>query len=284
MTITSEANKPTSAFLISARAAKRHPYVSAVLVLIAAIVLVDAPAHGRRLLLEVVYLIGVALSIALIDVVFAVREKSYAQLPVRNPLFELMVAAVLYLGAEAWLIQRFWVHRRITPLFGILGLILVFDIALAVFMLARRYSPPNLGIRFQGFAPVPLVMICTAICAAMVSPLTHYWRDVFREEGSIRNLIWDGLFAAALPEEFFRMVWQTRLGAWLQNGAFGWCLASVLWASLHAPLYRLQGGFYFVVEILPYGLLLGYLTHRSQSILPAVLLHCTKFLWMGQAG
>ena len=42
--------------------------------------------------------------------------------------------------------------------------------------------------------------------------------------------------SACLPEEFFRIAWQTRIGAWMKNPAVGWLIASIAWATLHGPV------------------------------------------------
>jgi membrane protease YdiL (CAAX protease family) len=87
---------------------------------------------------------------------------------------------------------------------------------------------------------------------------------------------------AALPEEFFRMIWQTRLGTLLKNLATGWLIASVVWSFLHVPnfsadapniLQPLRSAF----DMVPLGLFWGYATHRSQSILPSICFHGTNF-------
>ena len=88
---------------------------------------------------------------------------------------------------------------------------------------------------------------------------------------------------AALPEEFFRWVWQTRVAACFNNRAAAWLIASVLWATLHAPVeyaqsHSLAAVATYIMGIVPIGLLWGYLTMRTQSILPSVLLHCVN-LW-----
>jgi membrane protease YdiL (CAAX protease family) len=85
-----------------------------------------------------------------------------------------------------------------------------------------------------------------------------------------------------LPEEFFRFAWQTRIGAWMKNPAAGWLIASMAWAVLHGPVDYSQShstveAMLSVIDIVPLGLLWGYLSHRTGSFLPSVLLHGLNF-------
>jgi membrane protease YdiL (CAAX protease family) len=145
-----------------------------------------------------------------------------------------------------------------------------------------RYRPADLGIRFRGFAPVPLVVLCFGVLAVACSPSSITVKVSDLGVGTLWGLLSEGLVEAALPEEFFRFVWQTRAGAYLNNRASGWLIASVLWAVLHAPVeyngsHSLAGTLTYMLGIIPIGLLWGYLTIRTKSILPSVLLHGTNF-------
>lgn len=161
-------------------------------------------------------------------------------------------------------------------------------LALALYLLARGYSLKDLGIRFWGFAPVPLIMVACMGLVMLTTPLRNTWMEVYRGLGGGWGWIETGLFTAALPEEFFRMVWQTRAGKLLTNSAAGWLVASLLWAGLHwfilSPGHSHLQTLFWVLYIVPYGLILGYLTHRTKSILPSVLLHATKFCLVGKPG
>jgi hypothetical protein len=59
-------------------------------------------------------------------------------------------------------------------------------------------------------------------------------------------------------------------------------MASSIWAAFHLPVFWV-GSHSFVhaaigcVQILPLGLLWGYVSLRTRSFLPAALLHCTNF-------
>jgi membrane protease YdiL (CAAX protease family) len=159
----------------------------------------------------------------------------------------------------------------------------VFNIGLAlVQLLVFKYGLKDLGIRFVGLAPVPLVIVCFGTTAwAFHTGVT--WHNVVGETNGRAWLVpFVSFFAAALPEEFLRMFWQTRLGAVLNNSAIGWLAASVIWAFLHVPYFNADShncfrAFQIAFDMVPLGLFWGYFTHRSQSILPAICLHGTNF-------
>lgn len=88
---------------------------------------------------------------------------------------------------------------------------------------------------------------------------------------------------AGLPEEFVRMLIQTRYAAVVKNDASGWLAASILWSLLHIPRFYYDGhdledALLNSIFILPLGLLLGYMIHRTKCIVPAVIVHATN-LW-----
>jgi len=161
--------------------------------------------------------------------------------------------------------------------------VVVFNIGLALFeLLVMRYGLKDLGIRFWGLAPVPGVVLCFG-ATAFISHSGVTWHEVV---GEVNGRAWlvpiVSFLVAALPEEFLRMIWQTRLGAVLNSPATGWVAASVVWAFLHVPNFTADSGhclqwLRIAFELVPLGLLWGYATHRSQSILPAVCLHGTNF-------
>jgi membrane protease YdiL (CAAX protease family) len=104
------------------------------------------------------------------------------------------------------------------------------------------------------------------------------------EEMGIVSMILTGFLVAAIPEELTRVLMQTRIGKVFENYAAGWLIASTIWAFLHFPNFWAQNSQCLfpaiegVLTILPIGLLWGFMTHRTRSILPAVLVHGTN-LW-----
>jgi membrane protease YdiL (CAAX protease family) len=264
-------------------ARRRHPAIAVLLALLATTILAGAFARGRGLQV-VVYFSALALSVLTIDAVLLLWPVPAKSTPVRYPRAELLVSFLLFLAALAWLFSRFVDAYTIpSPILRLVAVSAVFNIPLALVLLILRYRPGDLGIRFRGFTPVPLVILCFGLLAAACSPASITVKEAFQEAGSIWGLLLIGFGEAAMPEEFFRFVWQTRAGAGFNNRAAGWLLASVLWAVLHVPKeygdsHSLAGTLAYAVDIIPIGLLWGYLTMRTGSILPSVLLHGTN-IW-----
>jgi len=266
---------------------RRHRGIALGLGVVAAVILVNAAVRqdiGRAVL----YLTVIALGVVAIDLVLARWPAATRVVPVRGAGAELIVLAASFLGGLAWLYGRFVRDYRPGPgplrlvwLFILIGC--VFNVLPALVLLARRYGLGDLGLRWTGMQAAPLVMAIFAIAATVWSPGTMTWRALLEESGgSIASFVGTALLAA-VPEEFFRVVWQTRLGAWLDRPAVGWFVASILWALLHAPKewdesHSLSITLMGVVNIVPLGLLWGYLSHRSRSMLPSVVLHATN-LW-----
>lgn len=260
----------------------RHPALAALLAALAIFVLATALQKGRELQ-AVAYLAAVVLSVLVIDSVLLWRPISEKPVPVRHPRIEFGIASFLFLVALGWLLNRFEGSYTIpSVILRLLAVGAVFNVLLALALLALRYGPGDLGIRFGGFAPVPPVILCFGVLAMTCAPAAITLKAAYLEAGSIWGLLL-GIGAAALPEEFFRFVWQTRAAACFDNRAAGWLLASVLWAVLHLPIeysqsHSLAETLTAAANIIPLGLVWGYLTMRTQSILPSVLLHGTN-LW-----
>jgi len=113
----------------------------------------------------------------------------------------------------------------------------------------------------------------------IVAPGRSHWRSFLDANGGI-GLVWTALIAAALSEEFTRTLLQTRLGVVFRNKGLGFVAATFIWASLHIPVNLFQNPTASVWRIvigswglMPIGLLWGYMTHRSKSLFPSVLMH-----------
>ena len=102
------------------------------------------------------------------------------------------------------------------------------------------------------------------------------------EEGIIGTLF-TGFIVAALSEEFWRFIAQTRLAVLFNNKALAWFVATIIWAFMHAPKwYGDSGNLYEAIagslRIIPIGLMWGYMTYKTKSILPSVIVHGSN-LW-----
>jgi len=121
------------------------------------------------------------------------------------------------------------------------------------------------------------VLLVTAATAYLAAPEDFTLGSLLASEGVVGALV-TGVITAGLSEEFVRMVLQTRLGAYLRNPAIGWFIATLIWAFLHSPKWYADGGDLYealmgAVRIVPLGLMWGYITHRTKSLLPATLVH-----------
>jgi membrane protease YdiL (CAAX protease family) len=271
--------------LHSVAAARRHPVVAGVTAGLIVAILVNAHRQadlGRATL----YLIVLAVSVRLVDVVLARWPRRERPVAVRGPGLELSVLAVCLGMGLLWLYSRFVRGYRPAP--GPLRLLwlavlvgCVFNALPAIFLLVRRYRPSDLGFKIAGLQAAPIIVAVFALSATLLSPAATTWRAILDESGGSTWAVVETALLAAVPEEFFRFIWQTRVGAWLQRPATGWLVASVAWSVLHGPknwdeTHSFAATVMGMINIIPLGLLWGYLTHRTRSMLPSVVLHATN--------
>lgn len=225
----------------------------------------------------------------ILDLFYAARPQAPEAFPVRRPKIELLTAGICLFISVIWLPyfstadgSSTLLAKRPRPPFPLIGMFFVRSIPLALFeLLVMKYKWTELGGRLRGFAPALAIVICFALLAALSQTIgIAFHGEVMRAHGSAVIPPVAG-FESALAEEFFRLIWQTRLGALLNNPACGWLIASLLWACLHTPQLHGHGGwlsaFDFALNIAPMGLLWGYATHRTRSILPSVVLHGVNY-------
>lgn len=260
---------------------RRHPWTVLVTLLSVAGVLHLAMRHGE-VPKALTYLGAMLLGGFVVDL-FAQWKGESGALPVRQPQREAVIVLSFTALGYLTLFLRFaildWqevpglVRLVILPMFGF-----VFPVFVALVLLKLKYAPRDLGFSIGASCLVALpILVLTAGAALCVAPAELTVGPVLAEEGWTGLLIM-GLLSAGLPEEFARMLLQTRLGAWLKNPAMGLFIATVLWAFMHAPKWIGDGGELYEgvmgsVRIIPLGLLWGYMTHRTKSILPAIFVH-----------
>jgi membrane protease YdiL (CAAX protease family) len=168
--------------------------------------------------------------------------------------------------------------------YRVIGALLVLNVPIILIdMLALRYRIGDLGFRFaeRGLWAVPLILACF-FGLAYISKSGFTLGNFIQEAGSPLGAITAAIFLAATPEEFFRMTWQTRFGEATGNRAAGWFLTAILWPLLHAPNFHAGGTHWSAtlitcLNMVPLGLLWGYVLHRSQSLFPTILLHCFNY-------
>jgi membrane protease YdiL (CAAX protease family) len=161
-----------------------------------------------------------------------------------------------------------------------------FPIVLAlIYLVLYRYKPRELGINLRyWYLPILIHILWGGVTLAVASPQSH-WHNYIQQNGFLWGVLFTGLITAALPEEFTRMLLQTRLGLAFRNKGLGFVAATFIWASLHIPIDHFQNPKATLARVLvgawaimPIGFLWGYVTHRTKSLLPAVLLHGSN-LW-----
>lgn len=207
------------------------------------------------------------------------------EFPIRQPVWhELpLIVGCTALGFVALLIRYsgYWHDLMGLARLGCFGIMLLFMFPLAlagVYLLVWRYRPRELGVRLQGWSVAPVVLGIFGGMTSVVARHGNMWSKLFHAWG-LWWMLWIGLVEAALSEEFTRMLLQTRLALAFRNRGLGFVAATVIWACLHMPRFRAEsfgawtGAFFGAVTIMPVGFLWGYLTYRTKSLLPAVLVH-----------
>lgn len=217
---------------------------------------------------------------------YALKYPSKDDFPVRKPKRETTYFFISVVGGFLFLFIRFcfdWDHMNQILKIATLPLLLcTFPIALAIVLLFMKYKPKELGIRLHGLIiALPIIAVCV-ITNRLVSPDSLTW-DAMTEHGGILGALFTGIITAGLAEEFFRLIGQTRLGSVMHNKGMGWFITTVIWALMHAPKWYGEGGditeaLLSSIRIIPIGLMWGYITHRTKSMLPAVLVHGTN-IW-----
>lgn len=265
---------------------RRHWVIAALLVITSATMAGQAFWFGK-LPQRLAYLAAIAFSAFVLDLLYLHHRPS--PLPVRRPGLELTIAAICLPIAFSWLYVHFsTVPTRspglVTVLFRLAGLLCVFNIPIALMdLLALRYRLGALGFCFavRGLWAVPLILLCF-FGLGHLSGAGLTLGEFIHEEGSLWRALPAAIFISPLPEEFFRMTWQTRLGAVTRNAASAWFLTAVFWAFLHAPDFHAGAATWTpaligCVNLVPLGLLWGYVLHRTRSLIPSLVLHSFNF-------
>jgi len=281
-------SRPWQVLKLHQRIVRSNPVVSICLGMICAVVLAQAWT-GHEFLHAVGYLGGIWLSALLTDAVTLRSPDTSKPFICRNPTRESIAAVVFTLIGFVPLVIRFsrwWPLHTGSERIGFSAVLLLFTypVGLAVLFLARyRYRPDELGVNSRYWYLAAVVNLVMGIITLAVAPSRSHW-GIFLHRAGWNGFLTEALLGAALPEEFTRMLLQTRLAFSLNNRAGGFLVATSIWACMHIPNFRAQsprgafGGILAAVTIIPLGLLWGYITHRTRSIVPSVLIHGTN-LW-----
>lgn len=260
--------------------------ITFILISFIAIIVFYTGYRHQEIAQAVVYLITCLLSILTIEFL-AIKWPFNEDLIVKKPLKETIIFYACLMAGFVFMFFRFsgvvdWEHLNGLAKLALFPLILgLFPVALAISLLLMRYTPKSLGLKFSNtWWALPIILLFV-VASRLVAPDRLTW-NILMEEGGLLNLIFTGLIAAGLSEEFFRVIGQTRLGALIQNKGIAWFITTCVWAFMHAPKW--YGENHDMLEtvlssirIIPIGLVWGYLTHRSKSFVPATLVHGVNF-------
>lgn len=259
----------------------RHPWIALGILLCVAGVLELAIRHEE--LPKALAYLGAMLACAFFIDLFAQWFPTPWEFRVRRPEREAVLVVGIEVLAMVLMILLFVVFRLNTlpvawKIASIPAMAIIFPIALPLVLFWWKYRPAELGIRFNTMCWVFLpVLLITSGTAYWVAPDEFTLGKIIGKEGIVGALI-TGLITAGLSEEFVRMALQTRVGTYLRNPAVGWFFATLVWAFLHSPNWYAKGGDLYealmgAVRIVPLGLMWGYITYRTKSLVPATLVH-----------
>lgn len=264
---------------------KENP-VTAILLFVVALITVYDGVHNDHVLKSIAYLFAMWLCSYVVDLYTTWSPPQY-EIVVHQPKRESIYVILCIILGFLFFYLRFFAPFQWESLNGLVKLSIailiafVYPIAFAVIFLALGYKPKELGVRLKNTLVALPVIIIVSLAAYLVAPAEFTFNDIMAESGGIWGALFEGFILAALSEEFWRFIVQTRLGAWFSNKSLGWVVASIVWALLHVPtrVGQFPTAFAAVTEcmaIVPIGLMWGYMTHRTKSILPSILAHGTN--------
>lgn len=270
---------------------KRYPFTTLILLLSCGLLFYSATInHWRRHMIA--YIVCSWLCCFIADVVVLANPKPAAvgfpikQL-VRKELLTITICTLL--GIVFLLFRGFgdWQHMPGYEKLLLLPLILfVFPVVLAcIYLFAFKYKARELGVNLR-YWYLPLILhLVWGTVTLLVTPEVSHWKEAYVEYGILGSLF-TGIISAAIPEEFFRMLVQTRVGKAVNSPAFGVYIAAFVWGAMHIPkafgenhtpvtLYNILEAASYLV---PLGMFWGYLTMRTKSMFSAVGMHAFN-LW-----
>lgn len=229
---------------------------------------------------------------------FTKRVPPKNEIEVKEPKKELTIAVffaflgLLFLSLNFMLKSNVIPDKPITKIpIGLGSIIFAMPLAIFIYLLSKRYSLMNLGLRTKPLTSMFLGLIIwsiTGLFAYVFNKEGILWARAYDELGGIIGIIVTGVIGAALFEEFSRFVIQSRFERIFMRPGISILFATTIWSFMHFPVTYFKGSdvsgtLFYCVQIIPIGFIWGYLTQRTKSIIPATIAHGFN-LWGFQNG
>ncbi|HET7152740.1 MAG TPA: CPBP family glutamic-type intramembrane protease, partial [Candidatus Kapabacteria bacterium] len=230
---------PLKVLRLQVQRLRSNPITAILLVLVTLVVVYDG-FQNAHVLKSIAYLGAMWLCSYVIDLYTTWSPPEY-EIVVRQPKREsLYVVLCILLGFLFFYLRYFapfqweslngFVKLAIAPLIAF-----IYPIAFVIIFLALGYKPKELGIRLKNTLIALPVILIVSMTAFLVAPGELTFNDIMAESGGILGALYEGFILAALSEEIWRFVVQTRFGAMFSNKGIGWIIASIIWALMHVP-------------------------------------------------
>lgn len=229
---------------------------------------------------------------------FTQRIPPKNEIEVKEPKKELTVAILFAVLGMLFLTLNFMLKSNTIPdkIFtkipiGLGSIIFAMPLGIFVYLLIKRYKLMRLGLTTQPIVSIILGLIIwglTGLFAYFFNKEGILWARAYEELGGIMGIIMQGVIGAALFEEFSRFVIQSRFEKVFKTNGINILFATTMWAFMHFPVTYfkgkdLTGTLVYCIQIIPLGVIWGYLTQRTKSIVPATVAHGIN-LWGFQNG
>lgn len=274
---------------------KRHKFSIAIVLLINfatlyQFVLCDQVLHG------IGYFVFFFCAIGIIHVSTSKVKASHRR--INNPGKEFFAILVFMIIGTAILFLNFYLNAQDIKLGGILRIPLIlsmltftFPVGITIYLWVKKYRLPDFGFKLKPLYMLIIGIIIwgiTGLFAWMFYPEGILWSRAMEEMGGIIGIILQGVIGAALAEELWRYLVQTRLNILINQPVWSILIASTLWSLMHIPVTFFKtesiiSTLGYCLQIIPLGIVWGYLTHRTMSIIPSIIVHGLN-LWGFQNG
>jgi membrane protease YdiL (CAAX protease family) len=236
-------------------------------------------------------------SVLVIELI-ASRLSIITEIPIKLPRQELLITIGFTVLGILALVTNFYLRSTGKEYSFLLRLPIIacvflftFPVALAGYFLLRKYRLTELGLSIRPWKIILIGFAVWAVTGAFAYLFNRegiLWARAYEEMGGIPGLILQGVIGAALAEEFFRFIWQTRLNVLTRNMLLSILCTSTVWAFIHFPVSYFNSRDFtstlnYCIQIIPLGFIWGYMIHKTRSIVPSVIAHGLN-LWGFQNG